>query len=287
MVRGIELGKKINEVSILMRGNLALARLRVTQGDPDGARVVLNHARELAPCCRLPEGSQIDGWEMEIKLALGNLEEPRRWADEYANQSREPGDYLNFRLDLTFARVRLEQGRAAEALGVLETLLPAAESGDRRGDVVEILALMALAQASDGDTEQAMAALQKALEVGETEGHIRTFIDNGQAMAALLKEAVSRGIYRDYAAMLLKQFRSKSSRRTSRRAGNQPLIDPLSERELEIITLVAAGLKYPEIADKLVVSLNTIRTHAKNIYTKLDVDSRDKAINKARELKLI
>ncbi len=291
LVRGLELGKKINEVSILMRGNLALARLRVTQGDSDAAMVALNHARELAPCCRLPEGPQIDGWEMDIKLALGNLEEPRRWADEYANQSREPLDYLNFRLDLTLARVRLEQGRPAETLGVLETLLPAAKAAGRHGDMVEILALTALAQASDGEKEEAMAALQKALELGEPEGYARTFIDNGQPMAALLKEAVARGICRDYAAKLLKIFGGESGRKTSRSAGhltgNQPLVDPLSDRELEVVALVADGLKYQEIADKLVVSLNTIRTHSKNIYTKLGVDNRTKAIDKARELKLI
>ncbi len=291
LVRGIELGKKINEVSILMRGNLALARLRVTQGDSDGAMVALSHAQELAPCCRLPEGPQIDGWEMDIKMALSNIEEPRRWADEYANQSHKPDDYLYFILDLAFARIRLKQGRPTESLGVLEPLLAAAEAGGRHGDMVEILALIALAQAGDGENEEAMTALQKALELGESEGYTRTFIDNGEAMASLLKEAVSRDICRDYAAKLLKIFSGESGRKTSRRAGhttgNQPLVDPLSDRELEVVALVADGLKYQEIADKLVVSLNTIRTHSKNIYTKLGVDSRTRAIDKARELKLI
>ena len=89
----------------------------------------------------------------------------------------------------------------------------------------------------------------------------------------------------------MKQFSGQSGRTTSERAshlaGSQPLVDPLSDRELEVVALVADGLKYQEIADKLVVSLNTIRTHSKNIYSKLGVDSRTKAIDKARELKLI
>ncbi len=289
--RGIELGDKINNLTTGIRGNLALVKLKQAQKDFDLAEAALNLAMEMAPRgIRVPEGLQISAWEMELKLAKGVTIDTAAWADVRSEQLGETLEYIDLRLDIALAKIRIDQERPADALNVLKKLLKDAREAGRRGDAIEILTLVAIAEMQSENTDVAMSEFKNALDLGEPKRYVRTFIDQGKAVEGLLKKAISEEIKVDYASMLLKSLIadskiSKSSR--AKAAKEQPLVDPLSERELEVLALVAERLQYQEIADRLVVSLNTIRTHSKSIYSKLGVNSAAQAADKARELGLI
>jgi LuxR family maltose regulon positive regulatory protein len=168
-------------------------------------------------------------------------------------------------------------------VGFLERLLTAAEAGGRFGSALEILILLAVARHREGDGGASMTALSRALELGESEGYVRTFTAEGPAMRSLLATAAKRGVAQGYAARLLTPTESAPLEPASRRA----LVDPLSDREVEVLRLLASELSGPEIARHLVVSLNTVRTHTKNVYAKLGVGSRREAVRRADELGLL
>src|SRR5205085_8286248 len=141
----------------------------------------------------------------------------------------------------------------------------------------------ALAHRARGDGRAALVALERALELAEPEDHVRVFADEGASMAALLEDAAERGVAPDYARRLLDAL----GRPAARAPVGQGLVEPLSERELEVLRLLASELDGPDIARELVVSLNTMRTHTKNIYAKLGVSSRRAAVRHAEELGLL
>ena len=189
------------------------------------------------------------------------------------------------------ARVLIGLGRAADALPLLERLLDTALSMGRQGDAIRYLVMQAVAFHAERDTSSALAGLDQALTLAEPEGYVRIFVDEGEPMAALLAQAVRQGIAPDYASDLLAAFPAQVRQDGELDAGvpasAQPLIDPLSERELEVLRLMAVGLKYREVADELVISLNTVRHHTRNIYGKLGVSSRARAVGKEKDLGLL
>jgi LuxR family maltose regulon positive regulatory protein len=189
----------------------------------------------------------------------------------------------------------LVDGSIHDAKGLLERLLQAAEEGRRMGSVIEISALLALAHAAQGDIPLALASLERALTLAEPEGYLRLFVDEGLPMAALLQEAAKHGIAPNYVRQLLAAF-GKAEGRTSVtqlmiehevRPAEDMLVEPLSERELEVLRLLGTELSGPEIARELIVSLNTFYTHTKSIYNKLGVNNRRMAIRRAEELHLL
>jgi LuxR family maltose regulon positive regulatory protein len=180
---------------------------------------------------------------------------------------------------LTLARVLLAQGKPAVADVFLERLLQAAELAGRTGRVIEILALRALARQVYGDTPGALAALERSLTLAEPEGYVRTFVDEGVPMVRLLRRAASQGVAPGYVSRLLAAF--------GRAAGTPSLVEPLTAREREVLCLIAAGLKNQEIADRLVISVATVKRHVTNIYGKLGVSRRIQAIAQAQELGLL
>jgi LuxR family transcriptional regulator, maltose regulon positive regulatory protein len=169
-----------------------------------------------------------------------------------------------------------------EARGLLERLRKAAEAGERTGSVIEILVLQALAHQMRGDNPAARAPLSRALSLAEPEGYVRIFVDEGPPMAHLLEEAAKHGIAPNYVRQLLRAMGSAEDRQPVK----QVLLEPLSERELEVLRLLRTDLDGPEMARELVVSLNTVRTHTKNIYSKLGVNNRRAAVRRAEELDL-
>ncbi len=165
---------------------------------------------------------------------------------------------------------------------LLERLLLAAEEGERTRSVIEILVLRALAHQASGDIPAALAFLRRALTLAEPEGYVRTFVDEGQPLASLLAAVAKQGSARNYARQLL-----AAGSQTERTPVTQGLIDPLSERELHVLRLLATDLSGPDIARELVVSLSTVRTHTKNIYTKLGVNNRRAAVRQGKQLDLL
>ena len=177
---------------------------------------------------------------------------------------------------------RAEESRAG-AGGLLRRLRAAAEAGTRKGSVIEILILEALAAVNSGDTASALFALEQALTAAEPEGYVRLFVDEGHAMKALLGEASRRGITTEYISELLAGWEPPSHHPVR----TQGLVEALSDRELEVLRLLASELSGPDIARELMVSLNTMRTHTKNIYMKLGVNDRRAAVRRGQELRLL
>jgi LuxR family maltose regulon positive regulatory protein len=196
---------------------------------------------------------------------------------------------------LLLARVLIEQDQPDEALALLGPLLQRMEQQGRIGLVIEIQVLRALALQAQGDDAQAMTALERALALAQPGGYVRIFIDEGPPMAQLLYEAAARGIAPEYTGRLLAAFEveTKDDGLKTKAADSSSvlrpssLIEPLSERELEVLQLIAEGLSNREIAQKLFLSVSTVKVHTYNIYGKLGVHSRTKAVAKARALGIL
>jgi LuxR family maltose regulon positive regulatory protein len=199
---------------------------------------------------------------------------------------------------ISLARVLVALGREQpagsytdNALKLLARLLDAAETGGWMGKAVEILVLQALAFQVKGEEEKALAALEKALSLAEPEGYVRTFVDEGAPMTALLHKAAARGIAPNYANKLLAAHGAGEHEIAPPPllpSAPSPLpLEPLSDRELEVLRWLNTDLSAPEIAAELVVSVNTVRTHIKHIYSKLDAHSRYEAVERAKELGLL
>jgi LuxR family maltose regulon positive regulatory protein len=191
--------------------------------------------------------------------------------------------------DLSRALIALD--RAEEALPLLERLLEAAQSMGRCGDEIRYLILRAMAFQALEDKDSALNSLSQALTLAKPEGYVRIFVDEGEPMATLLALAVSQEIEPDYASELLSAFPEQVQQAVKFDVDlttiSQPLVEPLSEREIEVLRLMAVGFKYNEIAGKLVISVNTVRHHTRNIYGKLEVNNRAQAVARAQDLDLL
>jgi LuxR family maltose regulon positive regulatory protein len=207
--------------------------------------------------------------------------------------------YLREFEHITLARILLAQHKRdrsgssiRDAIGLLDRLLDAAEDGGRMGSAVEILALQALAHQMQADLPAALASLERALKLAEPEGYMRIFLDEGSSIAQLIGEAAARGIMPNYTGRLLSAFEAEQPEEEgkappSASLASSALIEPLSQRELDILRLFKTELSGPEIAQELVIALSTVRTHTKSIYSKLNVNSRRAAVKRAIELGLI
>jgi LuxR family transcriptional regulator, maltose regulon positive regulatory protein len=299
LLRSKELGVLAGLPQNPYRWCVAMARIREADGDLDGAFDLLREAERVYMGDFFPNVRPIPAMEARLWIAQGRAAEALDWAREQGLTVEDDLSYLREFEHITLARVLLAQYQPDhadrslhEALGLLERLLRAAEVGERAGRVVEILVVQALAYQMQGDIAAALIPLERALTLAEPEGYVRMFMDEGPAMAQLLREVVARGIMPAYTGKLLAAFEAEHQRS----AGGsplpmspvpQPLIDPLSERELEVLRLLRSELTGPEIAREIVVALSTVRTHTKTIYSKLDVNSRRAAVKRAEELDLI
>ena len=214
-------------------------------------------------------------WRVEQRGAQANDEV------DFCSPAGYPREFIYSDL----ACVLIAQDRAPEALPLLTRLLEAAIAMERHGDEIRYLVMMALAQHALGNTQTALDSLGQALTLAGPEGYVRLFVDEGQPMAELLNLALSKNIALDYAGKLLAAFPKYVLDEVP--IDTQMLAEPLSEREIEVLRLIAQGYKYQEIAERLVVSINTVRHHTRNVYGKLDVNNRIQAIGRAKELNLL
>jgi LuxR family maltose regulon positive regulatory protein len=202
-----------------------------------------------------------------------------------------PAGYPREHMYSDLAHLLIAVHRAAEALPMLTRLLEATITMERYGDEISYLVLIALAHHALGNTQTALDSLAQALILAEPQGYVRLFIDEGFPMMELLGFAISQNIVPDYASKLLAAFPkyelSAAPIVKELTVSTQMLVEPLSEREIEVLHLMAEGYKYKELAKILVISINTVRHHNRNIFGKLNVNSRIEAIDRARELHLL
>jgi LuxR family maltose regulon positive regulatory protein len=289
LLRSKELGEHMGLPQNRYRWRVAMARIREAQGDLDGALDLLSEAERLYVGDFFPNVHPIAALVTRVWVRQERLGEALDWVRERGLSAQDNLGYLREYEHITLARVLLARYTSErrdrsirEAMGLLERLLQEAEAGERTGSVIEILVLQALAHQAQGDIPAALAPLSRALALAEPEGYIRIFVDEGSPMAHLLEAVVKHEIAPHYVRQLLTAFGSVSERTPV----TQVLIEPLSERELEVLRLLGTDLNGPEMARELVVSLNTVRTHTKNIYSKLGVDNRRAAVRRAEELHL-
>jgi LuxR family maltose regulon positive regulatory protein len=189
---------------------------------------------------------------------------------------------------LVLARILILRGELEEAVNLVDRLIERAQAGGRITRQIEMHLVQALAVKELGDTDKTMTILSKGLSLAESRGHIRLFVNEGPPMARLLYEALSREIAPDHVRQLLAAFPNaeppEQIERTRAQAPTPDLVEPLSERELEVLALIAQGLTNREIASRLFLSLNTVKAHTRNIYGKLGVHSRTQAVAKAKAL---
>jgi len=182
-----------------------------------------------------------------------------------------------------------EERSIHEAMGLLERLQKAADEGGRMGSVIEILVLQALAHEAQDNIPPALAPLERALTLAEPEGYVRIFVDEGRPMAQLLSEAATHGIMLGYLGKLLAAFEAEKqkSEEGSHRFPTESVVEPLSQRELEVLRLIAQGLSNREISQRLFLALSTVKGHNRIIFSKLMVQRRTEAVARARELGLL
>jgi LuxR family maltose regulon positive regulatory protein len=306
LVEGIELTEQWTEVGPL-EAYIALARVRWAQGNMESAWDALQKAQELAVKYDITnlDDLSVAMFRAWMRISQGDLEPARRWAEErdlfeYIDTPLQEGasDSYDLRMRkyelLVLARLLIAQERPGEALKLIKTLIPIAEWRGRPAMLAEIHALRALAYQAQGDLGRALDALERALSLAEPRGYVGIFAGEGEPMVELLREATKRGIMHNIvpayvskllAALGVSEYGSVGE--SHPHLHTQPLLEPLSERELEVLRLLNTHLSSTEIAEQLCLSVNTVRYHIKNIYGKLNVHSRSDAVQLARELGLL
>ncbi len=265
-----------------------LARVLFAQGDLEGASNALQKAAQIMEEYPVISTivSAVEQTRIRIWLAQDNKQAIERWAAE--NQDRCIKD--NGPLCISLARIYIAQGKTDEALRLLNPLERNATSEQRIDRLIETLVLQSLALQTKNNTVLALEKMERGLDLAKPEGYVRVFVDEGPPMARLLSEAAARGIAPDYARKLLAAFPAVELEQVSESKTRVPqtdLVEPLSEREIEVLQLIAEGLTNPEIAARLFLSLNTVKVHTRNIYGKLAVNNRTLAVARARELGLL
>jgi LuxR family maltose regulon positive regulatory protein len=291
---GTELVERAGELEILARGQVALSRVKWAQGDAEIALELAHKAERLARESGAPQAiADATLWRARLHL-IGNELRAAASDLERASDVGEVPRYTRESERVSLARLLIAREDHDEALQLLDSLREMAGAADRRGSVIEILTLQALALRAKDRKSRAIDVMGQALALAEPEGYVRTFVDEGPPMATLLSEVLGaqqqgrtdslRRVPAHYLRKLLAALERDASGAALPAAG---LPEALSERELEVLQLIAAGKTNRRIATELYVSVGTVKTHINNLYRKLDAHSRTQALARARELNLL
>jgi LuxR family maltose regulon positive regulatory protein len=294
--KGLEVGQWMPREEL--GGYLALARLQAIREDREEMFHTLRRLEKRWPdIAYCTEALKI---EYELKFAPNHpetLAKAAAWAKAHPPVVGEGilapgigpawGDEADYAFDTAWVRVQLALGHPTDAVDTIQPLLAAAVAHDLQPRVIELLNLRAQAESLLGKRASALETLTKALVIAEPEGFIRSF-DQGPLMVQLLKEALGQGIAAGYVRRLLTAIIGQPGTALDAQKATSPdLVEQLSNREIEVLELLAQGLSSLEVANRLYLSKNTLKAHTQNIYSKLDVHTRVQAVNKARELGLI
>jgi LuxR family maltose regulon positive regulatory protein len=292
--RGMQLAERAREVSSLVWAYITFSRVKRARGDEVGALDMAHEAERVARA----SGADLQiaiaaAWMTRLRLARGDLVEAAAFEQERAANAENAADAARAVDRLTSARLLHAQGRHREALPLLEQLGESAEAAERTGDLIAILVLRAVVLWASNEKEQAVGTLTRALALAEPEGYVRTVVDEGPAMADLLS-ATLEARQRDrldtasrVPARYLAKLLAAAAHDIEAPSADERLREPPSERELEVLALIATGNSNGEIARKLYVSTSTVKTHINRLYHKLGARSRTQAVARAREMNLL
>jgi LuxR family maltose regulon positive regulatory protein len=293
--QALDLGQRLSDEELLVHSSLLLARVLHTRGETAQAQELLQKLiAQISPRwpLLLREARAGQAW---LSLAAGDLTAVQHWETTWAQPDDEVPLVQHEQEQLIVARLRIAQGQAAAALRLLEGWQADAHTQGRGRSELEIILLTALAFFSQQHLPQARQTLSEALVLAQPEGYQRLFLDEGAPMAALLQALVpevKEPSLSAYLQTLLLAFDRDESgtlqvKDEIKNRMPHPLVEPLSDRELEVLRLLNTELSGPEIAAELVISVNTLKTHLKHIYGKLNARSRYEAIERAKELNLL
>lgn len=300
LTQAVDFGELMGDWSMKRRGLLPLAWLKQMQGDSAAAQVLWQRALNVVHQAESHRTkAQLMVHRSRLMLAQTSISSTDRsalavaaeWADSYQHSQPDMHSYQEAFAQNTLAWVELAQGKADQALSRLVVLIETADANGWNDTLIKALVLKALAYAVQGEQAVALDTLDIALAKAAPEGYFRTFVDYGPPMRQLLQLAEARGMVPDYVPKLLAAFPSvegaKEIVEPRKTAAHQSLVEPLTDQEINILRLMAAGLSHNEIANELYLSVNTIKWHTTHIYSKLGVHRRAHAVSRARELSIL
>ncbi|MBN1179388.1 MAG: helix-turn-helix transcriptional regulator [Anaerolineae bacterium] len=297
---GNDLSKRWRQADSLAYTQINLAKWLMVTDDAAGAFAVIQEARKAAVAVSGWFTDIVNGYELELYLMQRNVVKAMQWLRQSGMSPDDDiafgklGAYTQMAEVFILAAAENLNGNLEVAHRLLARLLSISESMGIGSHVVRVLALQALAWQIDGQTALALQALERALTLAEPEGYVRTFVECGAPMQQLLYQATAKGIATTYVRGLLDAFdqvppglKKAASSVQPGQSVPQDLVEPLSEREIEVLRLLSAGLSNKEIAQTLYIAVGTVKNHLRNVYGKLAVSSRTQAIAKAQEMQLI
>jgi len=300
--KGLEISKQWGQADVLVYGFVEKARTLQVLGKDQEARELFQEARIVAFKVSPWFGSLLECWESELYLIQDDLKQPYRWVQKYGLKfddlfefSREAEYRVLARFLIAEAKVEPNSDQIDQAVSLLDRLIDMEESAGATSALIEVRVLKAVTLMLTGNKTEALPFFMHGLCLGEPERYVRTFLDEGTVVAELLSLAMTKGIAVDYVKFL---YHEMDDEIVLERLGVEPdathdefialgMVEPLSERELQVLRLMDSELSSPEIADELVIAVSTVRSHIKNIYSKLDVHSRYEAVEKAHVMDLI
>ena len=293
-LQAVRLSEQTETVMGLDVGYTVLMSVYLARGELEAAGSAFQQAEEALAQTYSPyrcDAYLIVDW-VRFWMASGAVEHATLWAQELAQQGSVSSPLARERQDVARARMLLAQKRPTEALSLLEPLQVGAKKQERFSHVIEMYVLQALAHHLRGEEQEALTILAQAVRLAEPEYYIRHFVDEGPQVAVLLtrlREQQRRRGPTPYLDAVLAAFRQDSTAhaRAGQRTMAQPLLNPLSERERDVLQLLARGDSNPEIAEVLVLSVDTVKRHVYNIFSKLGVKNRVQAVTRARALSLL
>jgi LuxR family maltose regulon positive regulatory protein len=298
---GIDLCRQLVYTPPLVAGLLTLAWVRQAQGDRAGALDALGQAErlQLSPVV-VGLINPVPAERARLALAQGDVDAAVRWARGRGLRAEDEPSYPRQHEYLVLVRVLLARQAPEQALGLLERLHASAAAQGRTGSVIEVRTLQGLALSASGDQAGALAALAEAIALAAPESYLRVFVDEGPPMAALLRQLLAdrrqdrpaaAAAPRDHLARLVDAFDQAGLpvRLPVRRGGMvvAGLVEPLTERELDVLRLLSVGTPNRAIAEDLVITLDTVKRHLSHLFSKLEVANRTQAVARARELGLL
>ena len=295
LLEGIEYTRHWRDVAA-MDGYISLALVQQAQGKEEDAQNAIDKAMELALKYDATDidDRMVELWQARLWVAQRKLDLVAEWAENLPWERIEDFEniktldeikyHLAIRESVVLTRLKYLQGQYAGALKWLERQLPIFQDLGRVISVTELHLLKALVHDGMGEKGLAIAELKAALGIAEEAGFFRVFLDQGLALQPLLQRAKSQNIHPEYVDRVLYAFDGSVP---LEKGEPKPIVDPLSERELDVLRLLRTNLTTPEIADEMVIGVNTVRSHIKNIYSKLAAHKRSEAVSRAKDLGLL